>query len=149
MPNGFTAKVRTGRVRPPRLDGGQQQALGEEMVKQQKARWATGVNADGQNAKPLSKKYIFQKKKYRNIRGQPIRDNRMTGVLVKNFALRKAINGNIRAENSTREARAHANRAVQYDNMIGFSGKDTVAILKEANDLYGDALKKAWVPING
>lgn len=145
---GFQVKVkRTGRVQVPRLDGGQMQELGETMVAAQKARWAKGMDADGVIARQLSKSYSIVKKKYRNVRGTPLRDNRMTGVLVKNFTLRKAIGNTIRAENTSREGRAHANRAQGYEQMIGLAASDQVVIFRKAQDMYGSALKRAWVPI--
>ena len=138
----------TGRVKAPRLDNGQLTKIGNLMVKTQKERWAKGLNASGNNAKPLSKKYTFIKKKFRGV-NRPLRDNQMTGVLVANFTLRKAIDNVIRAENTSREARAHANRAQGFDEMIGFSGPDQVDLFRSVQAEYGAWAKKAWFQIRG
>jgi hypothetical protein len=137
----------TGRIRAPRLDNGQLTLIGHRMVATQKARWANGVDASGNTAKPLSKKYTFIKKKYRGV-NRPIRDNQMTGVLVANFTLRKAIDNQIRAENTSRAGRAHANRAQGFDEMIGFSGPDQVDLFRSVQAEYGNWAKKAWFQIN-
>ena len=138
----------TGRVKAPRLDNGQLTKIGNLMVKTQKERWAKGVDASGNTAKPLSKKYTFIKKKFRGV-NRPLRDNQMTGVLVANFTLRKAIDNVIRAENTSREARAHANRAQGFDEMIGFSGPDQVDLFRSVQAEYGAWAKKAWFQIRG
>ena len=138
----------TGRVKAPRLDNGQLTKIGNLMVKTQKERWAKGLNASGNNAKPLSKKYTFIKKKFRGV-NRPLRDNQMTGVLVANFTLRKALDNVIRAENTSREARAHANRALGFDEMIGFSGPDQVDLFRSVQAEYGAWAKKAWFQIRG
>ena len=143
----------TGRVKAPRLDNGQLTKIGNLMVKTQKERWAKGLDASGNTAKPLSVKYAILKgqylKKEGRGRGRPIRDNNMTGVLVANFTLRKAIDNVIRAENTSREARAHANRAQGFDEMIGFSGPDQVDLFRSVQAEYGAWAKKAWFQIRG
>ena len=150
----FTIKVkRTGRVRPPNLSDPQLKIIGDAMVAAQKDRWAKGVDAAGQPAKKLSVKYAIIKGAYLKRegrgRGRPIRDNNMTGVLVANFTLRKAIDNVIRAENTSREARAHANRAQGFDEMIGFSGPDQVDLFRSVQAEYGAWAKKAWFQIRG
>jgi hypothetical protein len=152
MGDAFTVKVkRSGRVRKPNLDNGGLTRIGKDMVVQQLARWAAGFNANGNSAKPLAKKSFFVKQAYfrKGINRPVIRDNNMTGSLVNNFSLRKAIAGTIRAEPTQRSTRAHANRSQYYEEMIGFSGPEQVRIFKNAQDEYGDIFTKAWVPVNG
>jgi hypothetical protein len=137
---------KTGRVREPNLADPQLRAIGDVMVAAQKARWDDGLNADGLPGKKLSKRYFFIKRKYtRQV--SPIRDMKMTGDTLKNFALRKAANGVIRAENTTRETRRRANKAQDSEQMIGLSGSDQVAIFRASQLQYGILLQKAWVPI--
>ncbi len=138
----------TGRIKPPRLDNGKLTRIGLQLVTAQKKRWSEGINASGNAAKPLSKPYLFIKKNYTH-QNRPIRDNKITGVLVENFQLRKAINNVIRAENSTRMARDHANRAQNAEQMIGFAGADQVVLFNASQRAYGEYLKTAWVPLNG
>ena len=136
----------TGRVKQPKLDQGPLTRIGQDMVARQKARWANHLNASGVQAKPLSKKYTFIKKKYTGV-ARPYRDNVMTGIMRDNFTLRKAIEGDIRAENTTRLARAHANGAVKFEDMIGFSGPEQMAIFRDFQVEYGQWVKRAWVQI--
>jgi hypothetical protein len=146
-PDGLNVKVtKTGRVRGPNLSDPQLKAIGDAMVKAQKARWDDGVNASGNQAKPLSKKYFFMKRSVLH-QTSPIRDMKMTGATVANFSLRKANNGVIRAENTTRAARDHANRAQGAEEMIGFAGSDQIVVFRESQLQYGLFLQKAWVPI--
>ncbi|HEY1242180.1 MAG TPA: hypothetical protein VGF16_16565 [Bryobacteraceae bacterium] len=147
MAGGLQVQVKqSGRVRPARLDNGVLTAIGNEMVKRQLERWSKGINADGNQAKPLGKKYFFVKKAYLR-QEHPIRDNRFTGALAANFQLRKAIDGVIRAEPTQRATRAAAAKADQYEQMIGFSGPEINEILKESVGAYGDWVEKAWIPI--
>jgi hypothetical protein len=147
MSDGVKIRVtQTGRVKPPNLDNGQLTAIGREMVEAQKLRWSKAINADGNPAKPLSKKYLFMKKKFTGA-SRPRRDMKMTGQTVANFGLRKAINGVIRAENSTRETRRRAQRASDTEQMIGFSGSDQVTVFRESQTQYGKFLQRAWVPL--
>jgi hypothetical protein len=136
----------TGRIRPPNLDNGQLTAIGKEMVVAQKLRWSQAVNTTGTAARQLSKRYLFIKKKYRRV-NRPVRDMRMTGLTIDNFQLRKAINGVIRAENTSREGRRRAQRAQQYEDMIGFAGSDQIVVFREAQAQYGKWLQRAWVLI--
>jgi hypothetical protein len=117
------------------------------MVAAQKDRWSKAINAEGNAAKPLSKKYFFMKRKAMGGRGRPVRDMKMTGVTVENFQLRKAINGIIRAENTTREARKHATKSQKIEEMIGFAGTDQIGVFKDAQAQYGKWPQKAWIPI--
>jgi hypothetical protein len=145
----LTVKVkRTGRVKPPNLDMGEYTDLGKLMVRNQKERWAKAINAEGNAAKPLSVKYIFEKRAYTG-NTRPKRDMKMTGETIANFQLRKARDGVIRAENTNRLARQKAMRAQGYDQMIGFSGDEQTAIFKKADTIFGEKMKRAWVPING
>jgi hypothetical protein len=145
--SGLKIKVtQTGRIKPPNLDNGQLTAIGNDMVAAQKERWSKGINAEGNPAKPLSKRYLFIKKKFTGA-SRPIRDMKMTGQTLANFSLRKAVNGVIRAENSTRETRRRALRSQQVEEMIGFAGSDQVVVFREALDQYGSWLKRAWVPL--
>jgi hypothetical protein len=136
----------TGRIKAPKLDNGPLTAIGQDMVARQKERWANHMNASGNQAKPLSKKYTFIKKKFLGV-ARPYRDNVMTGIMRDNFTLRKAIEGNIRAENTTRLARAHATGAVKFEDMIGFSGPEQMAIFRDFQVEYGQWVKRAWVQI--
>ena len=116
MANGMQTTVKSGRVRGPNLSDPQLKIIGDAMVAAQKDRWAKGVDAAGQPAKKLSVKYSIIKQAF--LHKRPIRDNNMTGVLVANFTLRKAADGVIRAENTTKLARAHARRSNSYDQML-------------------------------
>jgi hypothetical protein len=143
----------TGRVRAPRLDDPQLKIIGDEMVAAQKARWAKGIDTGGQPAKKLSVKYAIRKGAYLRKVGDPrgssrvIRDMNITGLLVKNFTLRRASAGVIRAENTTREARAHANKAVLYWDMIGFAGSDVKTVMDSYTKQYGLWSLRAFIPI--
>jgi hypothetical protein len=137
---------RTGRIKKPALDNGKLTLIGNEMVAQQQYRWAKGLNAYGNKAKPLGKRYVFIKRKATG-NPRPIRDQKLTGVLLENFKLRKAMNGVIRAENTTRIARQHARQAQGYDEMIGLSGPEQVNILKSVKNEYSALIAKAWVRI--
>ena len=90
-------------------------------------------------------KYAIIKQKF--LHKRPVRDMQMTGDLIKNFSLRKAAEGTIRAENTTRLERAKATRAQGYEEMIGFAGSDQSLVLTEAQIQYGAWLTKAWIPI--
>lgn len=143
----FTVKVkRTGRVQPANLDNGPLTEIGRLMVKAQLQRWSQGVNAEGNKAKPLSKRYLFIKQAYTKVH-RPIRDMKMTGRTVANFQLRKAVNGTIRAENTTRAERTKAQRAQGYEEMIGFAGSDQMTVFRASQIQYGNWLQKAWIPI--
>lgn len=137
---------KTGRVKGPNLEDPQLKAIGEEMVKVQKQRWDDGLNASGNQAKRLSFKYFKEKQKYTG-QANPIRDMTMTGETVKNFSLRRASQGSIRAENTSRLTRQKATRAQKAEEMIGFAGSDQIAIFKASQLQYGIYLQKAWVPI--
>ena len=73
----------------------------------------------------------------------------MTGQTIKNFTLRKAANGVIRAENTTRLERAKALRANSYDQMIGFALTDAKVIFTAAEAQYGQYVNTAWLPLDG
>jgi len=151
MANGMKTTVKSGRVRGPNLSDPQLKIIGDAMVAAQKDRWAKGVDAAGQPAKKLSVKYAIIKGAYLKRegrgRGRPIRDNNMTGVLVANFTLRKAADGVIRAENTTKLARAHARRSNSYDQMIGFAVSDSKVVLTETQAQYGQWAQRAWIPM--
>jgi hypothetical protein len=137
---------RTGRVRTPQLIDPQMKAIGEEMVAAQKERWRDAISANGVPAKKLSVKYFIEKRKYHGG-GTPVRDMNMTGRTIKNFQLRKATVDKIRAENTTRNERAKAMRAQNYEEMIGFSIQDAQAVISEAKHQYGQYVRKAWIPV--
>jgi ABC-type xylose transport system substrate-binding protein len=148
MANGVSITVKqTGRIRGPNLSDPQLRRIGEEMVEAQKQRWAKAVDAQGQPAKKLSVKYAIIKQAYRHQK--PVRDMLMTGGTVANFTLRKAANGAIRAENTTRLARAKALRANSYDQMIGFAVSDIKVVFNETQAQYGQYVRTAWVPMSG
>jgi hypothetical protein len=144
-----TIKVgRTGRFRPPKLDNGELTFIGKAMVDAQLERWSKGINSDGNFARPLSKKYFFQKRKFRGM-DNAIRDNYMTGALVKNFTLRKAMDGQIRAEPTQRVTRQHAVKLQQYEQMIGFSPSDIDVVFRAASAQYAKYASSAWQETTG
>ena len=135
--------TRTGRVKAPVLDGGKLTAIGNLMVTEQKQRWSKAVSADGSAAPPLSKKYIFIKAKIRRI-NRPVRDMNLTGTVLQNFMLRKAINSIVRAEPTSRLAREKARGAERYAQMIGFAPSDEKAVYAAAQKEYGELVKALW-----
>lgn len=137
----------TGRMRGPNLSDPQLKAIGDKMVAEQKARWAKAVDADGQPAKPLGVRYAIIKQSFTHKR--PVRDMKVTGATVANFTLRKAADGKIRAENTTRLERAKALRCQGYDQMIGFAISDAKVVFAEAQAQYGQYVNTAWIPIGG
>lgn len=137
---------KTGRMKGPDLSDPALRAIGDEMIKAQFARWDDGLNANGNQAKKLSFKYFKQKQKYTG-QANPIRDMKMTGELIKNFSLRRAGQGQIRAENTSRSTRGKAQRAQKVEEMIGFAGTDQLAVFKASQDQYGKHLQKAWIPL--
>ena len=137
---------KSGRVKGPNLEDPQLKMIGDEMVRTQKLRWDDGINAEGSQAKRLSFKYFKEKQKFTG-QASPIRDMTMTGDTVKNFTLRRAAQGQIRAENTSRLARQKATRAQNAEEMIGFAGTDQIAIFKASQLQYGIYVKRAWVPI--
>jgi hypothetical protein len=148
MANKVKIKVKqTGRVRAPNLQDPQLAKIGNAMVAAQLDRWSKAVNADGVPAKKLSVRYAIIKQKYLHKRA--FRDNKMTGLLVDNFKLRKAANGMIRAENSTRLARQHATSAAKYDQLIGFAVTDARVVFAATQAEYGEYVKRAWIPLDG
>lgn len=145
----FNIKVRrTGRVKPPNLPDLQLKAIGDKMVAAQKERWAKSINSDGVTAKPLSVRYAIIKGVVKPGK-RPKRDMDMTGRTIKNFMLRKAALGNIRAENTTRLERAKARRANKADQMIGLALSDAKVIFDASHAEYGQYVNTAWIPIDG
>jgi len=138
---------RTGRVRAPDLSDPQLKSIGEAMLAAQKDRWSKATNAEGNSAKKLSFRYFKEKQKLRG--GRPVRDMIMTGDLAKNFTLRKAANGTIRAENTSKVNRDKAKRCQQYEQMIGFAGSDSKVVFEESLKEYGTYVKRAWWPLAG
>jgi hypothetical protein len=133
-------------MKGPDLSDPALKAIGDDMLKAQFRRWDDGLNASGNQAKKLSFKYFKEKQKYTG-QVSPIRDMHMTGETIKNFALRRASRGQIRAENSTRVTRAKATRAQKAEEMIGFAGSDQLAVFRSTQLQYGIHLQKAWIPI--
>lgn len=146
MADGARIRFRGGRIAVPKLDNGPMTKIGNEMVAAQKKRWAFGVNSDGTGAKPLGVAYANQKKAFTGVT-YPIRDMKMTGRTIENFQLRKAMDSTIRAENTTRLERAKAQRAQQYEDMIGFAPTDQTTVFRAAQEEYENWLQKAWVPL--
>jgi hypothetical protein len=141
-------KVRkAGRVRPPNLPDAQLKAIGLKAVAEQKARWARVMNANGQPAKKLSVRYAIIKQAVLHKRA--VRDMWLSGRTVANFQLRKAADGKIRAENSTRAQRDAARGANNYDQMIGIALTDANVIITATKVEYGSYVKKAWIPMDG
>lgn len=144
----FNIKVkRTGRVRPPTLDDPQLKAIGDKMVAEQKARWARATDAAGQSAQKLSVRYAIIKQAI--LHKKAVRDMSMTGATVKNFQLRKASNGTIRAENTTRLERSKARRANGYEQMIGFALTDAKIVFDASQTEFGTYVNRAWIPLDG
>lgn len=137
---------RTGRVRPPNLPDAQLKAIGDQMVLAQKLRWKNGMNAGGQIAKKLSVRYAIIKQAV--LHKRPERDMTLTGKTVKNFQLRKAADGKIRAENTTRYERSKALGCNSYDQMIGFSVFDTKVVFDAAKAEFGQWVNRAWIPLD-
>ena len=67
--------------------------------------------------------------------------------MIQNFTLRKAINGVIRAENTSRLARKHALGSQTAEEMIGFAGSDVALAMKASEKACGKWMTKAWIPI--
>lgn len=143
--NSAKTTVRTGRVRGPNLSDPQLKAIGDKMVAEQKDRWEKIVNASGSPAKPLSVRYAIIKQQYTKKRA--FRDMVLTGETKKNFTLRKAAEGRIRAENTKKLERQKALRANLYDQMIGFALTDMKAVIGESQAQYGQYVKTAWMPV--
>jgi hypothetical protein len=137
---------KTGRVRGPNLSDPALKIIGEKMVAAQKARWANAIDANGQQAAKLSVRYAIIKQAV--LHKRPKRDMSMTGQTIKNFTLRKAANGIIRAENTTRLERAKALRANSYDQMIGFAVSDAQVVFDETQAQYGQWVQTAWIPLD-
>jgi hypothetical protein len=149
--DGISVRVtKSGKILPARRDNGGLTRIGDSMVELQLKRWSLGLNATGNPGKKLRIKSFAEKRQYLKKLGDRravIRDNNMTGALRKSFSLRKAIAGYIRAEPTTRDGRAHANRAQGADEMIGFAGYEQVNIYEKSFEEYGRIFTKAWVPI--
>jgi hypothetical protein len=138
---------RTGRIRPPNLPDAQLKAIGDVMVTAQKLRWDKAINADGQIAKKLSVRWAIIKQAV--LHKRPERDMRLTGKTIKNFQLRKASLGKIRAENTTRYERQKAAGCNSYDQMIGFSLFDAKQVFAQTQTEFGQWVNKAWIPLDG
>jgi hypothetical protein len=146
MATSFNIQVKqTGRVRGPNLSDPALKAIGDAMVAAQKDRWSKAVDATGQPALKLSVKYAIIKQAF--LHKRPVRDMRMTGKTIANFSLRRAADGRIRAENTTRLERAKALRSNSYDQMIGFAVSDAKVIFDESQAQYGQWVNKAWIPL--
>lgn len=144
----FTVTVkRTGRIQAPNLPDPQLKAIGDVMVAAQKLRWGKAMNADGQIAKKLSVRYAIIKQAI--LHKRPERDMILTGKTIKNFQLRKASLGKIRAENTTRYEREKAAGCNKYDQMIGFSLFDAKQIFAQTQTEFGQWVNKAWIPLDG
>ena len=136
----------SGQLAPPTLTSAQLISIGQVMVQAQKDRWAAGINAEGQPARPLHPVTAKGKRTYGK---KPIRDMDMTGLVRNNFSLRRAENNSIRAENTTREARRHARQAQSFESMIGLAPQDEAIIFAHAYRAYGLYLQRAWRPTRG
>ncbi len=141
------AVKKQGRVRPPNLPDAQLKAIGDVMVKAQKDRWAKHYNAQGVEAQKLTVRYAIIKQAVLHKRAY--RDMSMTGKTIKNFTLRKAAEGKIRAENTTKLERDKARRANNADQMIGFSMLDTMIISLATQKEFGSWVQRAWIPLDG
>ena len=136
------AMVKSGRMTPPILNGGQLHAIGLAMVRRQKERWEKAINAEDRAARPLAKVTAKGKQTFNR---NPVRDMHMTGVMRENFTLRKWSMTNIRAENTSRAGRMHARKAQKFENMIGISPSEEKAIFADAYRAYDEYLKRrAW-----
>jgi hypothetical protein len=139
--------VQTGKIRGPNLSDPALKAIGDAMVTEQKTRWLKAVDASGQGARKLSVRYAIIKQAV--LHKRPKRDMVMTGKTYNNFTLRKAANGTIRAENTTRLERQKAVRANSYDQMIGFAVSDAQVVFDETQAQFGQWVNTAWIPIQG
>jgi len=138
---------KSGRLRGPNLSDPQLKAIGDKMVAEQIARWGKAVDASGQKSKNLSVKYAIVKQKLLHKRA--VRDMFLTGATIKNFSLRKAADGRIRAENTTRKERAKALACNNLDQMIGFAMTDAKVVFDTAQAEYGQYCNTAWIPVTG
>ena len=146
MPDGMkTTMKKDGRMRGPNLSDPQLKAIGDQMVAEQKARWAKAYDANGQPAKKLSVRYAIIKQAV--LHKRPARDMKMTGATIANFQLRKAADGRIRAENTKKLERQKASRANSYDQMIGFALTDAKVVFAESQVQYGQYVNTAWIPV--
>lgn len=142
------AVTETGLLKPPTLTQTQLTEIGQRMVLGQKARWAAGINTDDQRAAPLKKKTAQIKRKYKG-QTHPIRDMDMTGLVKRNFTLRKATMTMIRAENTSNEGRRRARVAQRFESMIGLSPSEERAVFQHAYSAYRQYVNQAWVPKRG
>lgn len=144
----FAIRVkRYGRVRMPNLADPQLVAIGQRLVAEQKARWLRSYNANGVSAKKLTVRYAIIKQAITHKRAK--RDMVMTGTTMANFALRKAKDGIVRAENTTKLERDKAKRANNYDQMIGMALSDVKVAMDESRAQYGEYVATAWIPLDG
>jgi hypothetical protein len=139
------AVTKSGRIRGPNLSDPALKAIGDKMVAEQKARWGRHFDADGQSAKKLCVFYAIIKQA--TIHERPYRDMRLTGATRKNFTLRKAALGVIRAENTTRYERLKAKACQTYDQMIGFATTDAKVVFDETEKQYGKWVMNAFIPV--
>ena len=146
MPTSFKYTTKkTGKLKGPNLSDPQLRIIGELMVEAQTDRWFKSIDATGSPALKLARRYAIIKQAV--LHKRPVRDMVLTGKTLANFSLRKAAEGRIRAENTTRLERQKALRANSYDQMIGFALTDVKVVLTAAQAEYGQYVSKAWVPL--
>jgi hypothetical protein len=138
---------KTGQFRAPTLSRAQLKFIGQQMVIGQKQRWSKAINASGAKAKALAARTIKSKIAYGK---QPIRNMEMTGLVLRNFQLRKWQMEEIRAENTAHAARRHAVKAQRAERMIGLSPQESEAIWRNVYRAYQQYAKfKAWYATTG
>ena len=148
MPTSFKYTTKkTGKLKGPNLSDPQLRIIGELMVEAQTDRWFKSIDATGSPALKLARRYAIIKQSILHKRSY--RDMSLTGMTIKNFTLRKAANGIIRAENTAKLERDKARRANGYDQMIGFAVSDVKVVFEGAQEEYGAYVNTAWIPLDG
>lgn len=162
----LTVKVKKSvRLRPPKLDGGALTKIGMVMLTQIKERIASGIDADGRKALPLSKYYSifkagFLKKNKGTGTNRPIRDLSLTGASMQNYTLRRALDNVIRSDATTRAARQKLTegqsqvrkskgvaQTLGASQMFGWDGKSTTEVMKETEAQYGKFIRSVVIPV--
>lgn len=135
--------VQTGQLKALKLNAAQYRQLGNAMLDANKKRIRRGINAAGNPAKPLSKKYQRIKKKKRGVT-RAIRDMWLTGLTMNSYQIVRAHSGVIRAEPRTAEGRKRAWAAQRLEPMFGFTPAEEKAVQKEARAMFGRNTRVLW-----
>lgn len=135
--------VQSGQLKPLKLSAAQYRQLGNAMLAANKRRIKRGINAEGKQARPLSKKYQRIKRKVRGV-ARPIRDMVLTGRTMDSYQIVRAYGGVIRAEPRTAEGRKRAWAAQRLEPMFGFTAVEEKAVQKEARAMFGRNAQVLW-----